>query len=534
MLTRLIVYFAYFLKTARRYQNAKRFFYNLLENPDSPHKAYFDIVMICLVMLSVSLLIYEVNTELTEIEILFEHAVISVFIGEYLLRIWLYSDNHKIIIEHYEKASYLNIPFSLIKVARIILAKKAEHIFSPLALIDLLAILPSYRPLRMFRILLIFRLFKLFRYFTSIKLFTEVLASKRFEMYTLTIFLGFLVFIGSAAIYLFESPVQGGRIKNLFDAFYFSIVTVATVGYGDISPQTTGGRLVTMSLILSGLGVLSFFVSIIVSAFNDKMNDLRENRTYAELNRYHSFIIICGFGRVGQHIARQLKKDKQHFVIIDSDESAVFNARQLDYLVIHDDASKNQVLTNAGINNGATAVLCTTGDDVINVYITLTSRHLNADVRIISRANSQENVKKLYQAGASNVIQPFEIAGMVVAEYIGQPVALEAILGIIREEKQFIMETLYVHPCSILDSKTIAEIDFEQRKLMLVGVISVNPVHRKHKYSYPIKNQHFYFNPVKHFRLHEGDMLVVLGRDYSIAYFREQIEKSRLKMGGKR
>jgi voltage-gated potassium channel len=533
MLTRPLVYVAYFLKTNSRYQNTKRFFYDLLENPDSPLKAYFDGVMICLVMLSTSLLIYEVNTALTVSEMLFEYIVISIFIIEYLLRLWLVGDMHKIIIEHYEKACYLTIPFSVSKVIRVILAQKIKHMFTPLAVIDLLAILPSYQPFRIFRILLVFRLFKLFRYFHSIKLFTEVLASKRFELYTLTVFLGFLVFIGSASIYLFESPRHGGRIANLFDAFYFSIVTVATVGYGDISPQTTGGRLVTMILILSGIGVLSFFVSIIVSAFNDKMNDLRESRVYAEVNRYPRFIIICGFGRVGQHIARQLKKDKLHFVVIDSAERAVFKARQQGYLVIHDDASNNRVLTHAGINNGATAVLCTTGNDVINVYITLTSRHLNAEVRILSRANNQANVKKLYQAGASSVIQPFEIAGMVVAEYIGQPVAFEAILGILREEQQFIMETLCVYSGSVIDGKSLAEIDFEQRKLMLIGIISTNPLHRKHNNSYPIKNQHFYFNPAKHFELQAGDLLVVLGRDYGIDYFRGQIEKSRLKRGKK-
>jgi len=132
---------------------------------------------------------------------------------------------------------------------------------------------------------------------------------------------------------------------------------------------------------------------------------------------------------------------------------------------------------------------------VVNVYITLTSRYLNPDIRIISRANNQDNVKKLYQAGADNVIQPFEIAAMAVAEYIGQPVAFEAILGIIREEKQFIMETLCVHSGSLIDGMRISEVDCQRRKLMLVGVISANPVHRKHKNSYKLKNEHFYFNP---------------------------------------
>ena len=534
MFTRLIVYFAYFLKTSRQYQSAKLFFYNLLENPNSRLKSYFDIFMICLVMLSVFLLIYEVDNKFGESEVLFEHCVISLFIVEYLLRGWLYSDIHKVILEHYEKAEYLNVPFRLGKVAVIIVAKKFEYVFTPLALIDLLAILPSYRSLRILRVFLIFRLFKLFRYFKSIKLFANVLASRRFELVTLGIFLGFLVFVASTGIYLFENPANGGQVKNLFDASYWAIVTVATVGYGDITPQTTGGRIVAMALILVGLGILSFLVSIIVAAFNEEMDELRESSTYAELNRFNSFIIICGFGRVGQHIAKQLEKDKQHFVIIDTKEANVLKAKRLGYLVIHEDASKNGVIQNAGINNGATAVICTTGNDVINVYITLTSRHLNADIRIISRANNQDNVKKLYQAGASNVIQPFEIAGMVVAEYIGQPVAFEAILGIIREESDIIMGTLCVYSGSFIEGMSIAGIDFEQRKLMLLGIISANPAHHTHKNSYPIKNQHFYFNPEAYFVLRGGDLLVVMGREYAIDYFRDQIEKSRLKNGRSR
>jgi voltage-gated potassium channel len=534
MLTRLIVCFAYFLKTSPHYKNTKYFFYNLLDNPDSRIKSNFDIVMICLVLFSVILLIYEVDTQLTQFERLFEQILVFLFIIEYLLRAWLYNDGHKIILEHYEKAEYLNSPFRLSEVARLILAKKIEYIFTPLAVIDLLAILPSYQPLSMLRVFLIFRLFKLLRYFTSLKLFAEVLNSKRFELYNLAIFLGFLVFIGSSGIYLFEHPTNSGQVSNLFDAAYWSIVTVSSVGYGDIAPQTTGGRLVAMALILTGLGVLSFFISIIVSAFSDKMQDLRENRTYEQLKRYPSFVIICGFGRVGRHIAMQLEKHQQHFVIIDSKEVNASKARHLGYLVIHADASKNEVLINAGIKNRASAVLCTTGDDVINVYITLTSRYLNPDIRIISRANNQDNVKKLYQAGADNVIQPFEIAAMVVAEYIGQPVAFEAILGIIREEKQFIMEALRVYSGSVIDGMKISDVDFERRKLMLVGVISANPVHRKHKNSYKLKNEHFYFNPEPYFVLRVDDLLVVLGREIGIDYFRDQIEKSLVKEGRRR
>lgn len=530
MLTRALVYFAYHLKTWPRYQRCKQFFRNLLENPNSRLKSYFDVLMIALVITSVFLLISEADGKVGAVE-WYEHAIVSLFIIEYLLRLWIYNDNHRIIIEHYEKAQYLGIRFQPVKIIAGLAAKKLEYMVSPLALIDLLAILPSYRELRVLRVFLIFRLFKLFRYLSSIKLFAEILSNKRFELYTLGVFLGFLIFIGSTALYLFENPANGGQVNNLFDALYLSVVTLATVGYGDISPHTTGGRLVAMALIFSGLGFISFFTSIIVSAFSDKIQDMRASQVYLELKRREDIVIICGFGRVGQHIAGHLKRSRQAFVVIDPNESKVNKAKQLGYPAILDDASKNSVLLNAGININASAVVCTAGDDVTNVYITLTSRHLNPQIRILSRANSRESVQKLYQAGANDVIQPFEIAGMVIAEYLGQPVAFEAIFGILSEEKQFVMETVPVYGNCFLAGQTIAGLNFDQRRLMLAGIISNHPAHDRHKNRYPVKNRCFYFNPEGYFELQAGDLLVVLGRKLSIDYFRDQIEKSRFKRG---
>ncbi|MDO9215030.1 MAG: NAD-binding protein [Methylococcales bacterium] len=529
MLTRLIIYFAYILKRSPRYRQTKRFFYDLLENQDSSIKHYFDMFMIGLVMTSVFLLIYEVNNDFNRIDTVFEYIIIALFILEYLLRVWLCNDSHTIFLEYYEKTRYLNIPFRLREALWLVFTQKLRYMLTPLALIDLLAIVSIYRPLQILRIFLIFRLLKLFRYFNNIKLFADVLASKRFELYTLAIFLGFLIFIGTISIYLLEHRDNSQQISSLFDALYFTIVTVATVGFGDISPHTGGGRLVAIAMIFSGLGVLAFFTSIIVAALSEKIQEVRDQKTHTELNRYTNFVIICGFGRIGQHIATQLEKDKQRFVIIDNQEDRIAKAKRRGYLAIHADASRNKVLTSAGINKKATTVLCTTGDDVINVYITLTSRHLNPDIRIISRANHRENVKKLYQAGANDVLQPFEIASLVVAEYVGQPVAFEAIVGIINEEKNFVMETLCIHSGCFIDGTRLADIDFAERKLMLVGIISTHALHHKHKNRYAIKDQHFYFNPAASFELQAQDLLVLLGKEVSIDYFRYQIESSRPK-----
>ncbi len=532
MLSRLIVYCAYYIKGSYRYGRCKRFFFQLMESPDSRMRKHFDLFMIGLVMVSVFALIYHVEHASSLVGDYLERFAVTVFIGEYLIRVWLYSDSHRIVIEQYEKAQFLNVRFNLFRALKIVVAKKLDYMLSPFAIIDLLAILPSYRPLRILRIFLIFRLFKLFRYSNSIMVFAEVLANKRFELITLMVFIGFLVFISSIGIYLFEHDADGGRVDDLSDALYWSIVTLSTVGYGDITPHTVGGRLVTVTLILTGLGVLAFFTSIIVAAFNEKMPTLRENRTYAELDRYKNFIIICGFGRVGQEIARQLANDKQKFIVIDRHQDKVDSAKHQGYLVTHGDVTKNDVLVKSGIKRGATAVLCVTGSDVTNVYVTLSSRHLNPSVQIISRANRHDNVKKLYQAGADNVIEPFEIAGLLAAQYIGQPVAFEVISGILQEQKHIKLETIIVTEGTMLDRARVGDIDFKRYKLTLIGLISTNPIHLKHKKNiYPLKQQHFYFNPEAYFILRPQDILMVLGREYGITHFRDQIEQSGLLSG---
>lgn len=524
----MIVRFAYFLKTSQRYQNTKRFFYDLFENPNGKYNSYVAFFIIGLVLLSVFFLVSEIDNQISPLSEIIEQGILYTFTVEYLIRLWLATDSHKVILEQYEKALYLNIRFPVFRTLAAVLRGKLRYMMTPMAIIDLLAILPSYETFRFLRIFMVFRLLKLFRHFHSIKIFVSILANKRFELYTLGIFLGFLIFVGSIVIYLFESHAAGGQIKNLFDGLYWTVVTVATVGYGDITPHTTGGRLVAMVLIFSGIGVLSFFTSIMVSGFSEEINRLRENRAYIEINRYDEFIILCGFGRVGQHIAKQLEKDKLKFLIIDTVEQNVLKAQELGYMALLEDASKNGVLEKARINDGASSVLCATDDDVINVYVTLTARNLNKDIHIITRANNVDNVKKLYQAGASNVIRPFEIAGMVVAEYVGQPVAFEAILGIIHAESDIVMETLEVKSHSLLESIEVCDIDFLKRKLILLGVISSHAEHRIYKNGYAINNQYFYFNPQEHFILRANDLLVVLGRKMSIEHFRAQIEKSRI------
>lgn len=525
-LARLIVKHCYGIDDSPRYKRVKQFFYDLIQNPRSAMRPYFDVFMILLVITSVFLLMYQVKVDLGKLGTIFELCAVSIFLTEYLLRLWLYNDIHTIFIKHFERAEFIEKPFTLWPPVKEVISKKWDYMTTPLAVIDLLAIIPSYRPLRFLRIFLLFRLFKLFRYARSINEFAKVLSEKRFEFYTLAIFLGFVVFTAASAIYFFEANTEGGEIGDFFDGIYWALVTISTVGYGDITPQTTEGRLITLVLIICGIGVISFTTSVIVTAFNEKMNEMRDHRVFAELEKHKgNQIIICGFGRVGQVVAERLFQERDHFVVIDSNHENVERAKRLGYLVIQGNAEDSDLLEQAGIREKARQILCLTDSDVINVYITLTARYLNPEIEIISRANREHTVKKLYQAGANHTVAPFEVVGMIAGEYIGQPVAFEALHGVLSGREDIGLDTVTVHVGSTLDGVRIGEIDFPSNKLILFGVIS----HTTREVDsgttvYDLSDRRLHFNPQADFLLSGGDVLVLIGHRYSIVHFKDRLQ----------
>ncbi|WP_456416645.1 ion transporter [Thiolapillus sp.] len=527
-LSDLVIRLAYQMEESEGYKRAKQAVYDLLENPHSRARPYFDSLMMALVLSSVFLLLYSVKHHLGAWAGWFEAMAVSFFILEYLGRMWVYSSVHRIVLDEYEKSELINEPFRLSRAVWNILRSKWSYMSSPMAIIDLLAILPSYRSLRILRLFLLFRLFKMFRYAHSIQQFGSVLREKRIELFSLFAFLTFVLLVGSSVIYLFESRETGGQIEGFFEGIYWSLVTLSTVGYGDITPQSFEGRLVTMVLIISGLGVLSFFTSIIVSAFQEKMGEVRDRRVAMLLEKKKGYTVICGFGRVGQVVAEYLAKDKLPFVIIDSNAEAVELARRLGYLVVEGKSERIGLLQMLGVGRSAGKILCLTGDDVVNVYVTLSARQLDENITIISRANQRQSVDKLLHAGADHAIEPFKIVGLIAGEYVGQPVAFEAIHGIVMGEKDITLETIRVPPDSWLDGKTIGEVPLEDMRLILFGVSTPMDRSSDHVRShFDLESRRFHFNPGADFVLQADDMLLVFGHKYSVLHMRQQLKSGR-------
>lgn len=528
-LSRRVIKLCYDLSASRRYNVWKRAVYDLLENPKARIRPYFDIFMICLVLTSILLLIYEVKHDLNGFGDIFEWGVVTIFVTEYLLRFWIFTDSHKMVIERYERAEFINEPFRLWPALRQASKEKLRYVIQPLAVIDLLAIIPSYRPLRFLRIFLLFRIFKLFRYTRSISEFVKVISEKRIELLTLFIFMAFITFTAATALYFFETDRPGHQISGFFDSIYWALVTMSTVGYGDITPQTTEGRLVALVLIVAGLGVISFFTSIVVSAFGEKIDEIRTHRIYSEVERKRVDTLVCGFGRVGQVVSERLARDRCAFVVVDPLEANVRLAKQRGYLAVIGDGEDNDLLLNLGIDTRIRRLLCLTGNDVVNVYITLTARQFNPGVEIISRANHRENVTKLYRAGATHCVAPNQVVGMIAAEYAGQPVAFEAIYGLLSGQSSEGMEAVRIKQDSVMHGRRMGEVDFRRLKLIPFGVIRQGLCEPGEGVTcYGMRDRSFYFNPGDDFIFQAEDLLVLFGHEYSVVHFRDCLEGGRL------
>ena len=508
---KLILKFAYFLQASQKYYAVKHFIYEFLEDRHSKKKRYFDFFMIFLVLSTVGIMIYEVNHPLYDWMIDFEDTAIVFFIFEWLGRLWVVSHIRKQIIEDFEKAQLISQPFDLKKALKIAFKRKLAFIFSPMSLVDLLAILPYYRPLRILRILMLFRLFKLLRYANSVKQFSDVFIEKKFEFFTLSIMFLMAIAFGSTVIFIYEGNGVNENIHSFFDAIYWSVITISTVGFGDISPVTIEGKVATLFLVMGGLSVIAFFTSIVTTALNEKLPLLKEDKVKGEANALKDFVLICGYGQMGHRLAKELKKIKQNFIVLDNDNTQLEHIQSDNILAIKGDATDVNFLENLGVVQGASTVVALTHNDAINLAIILTMRSLNPNIKIIARANNSDIKDKFILAGANEVISANDIAALVATEYIGQPIAFEAIDDILLNSEQAIMEEVEIVHTSKYIGKPLSDIDFSAHNLILLGIMETE------------KNHKFYFNPPQDYILQETDMLITIGYEIAINKFRINI-----------
>ncbi len=499
--SRLLIQSAYYLQGSKSYQKNKTFFYNLLENDHFVYKKYFDAFMIFLIFSSVFILIREVKHHVDDYYMVFNDYIISIiFLVEYFLRMWVYSSNSEIIIKQHEHDEFLQRPFQIGEVCKIVIAKKLEYVRSPAAIIDFFAIMPFFHQLRLLRLFIIFRVFKLFRYTRSMNHLLSVLAHKKFELFTLLVFATIVVFVSGVLIYVMEANNPDSPIDTLFEAFYWALVTISTVGYGDLAPVSSEGRAIAMVIIISGVAVLSFSTSIVVSAFTERMDDIVENKTLNDVHGLKEFYLICGYGEVAQGVANKLRHMGNKVVVLDSNTENIKEAKthQLTALEYDPGALMSYKQLNLNLDKQVKAILCLGDDDVQNVYTALTIRSISKSVKILSVLKYQSNRKKLYLAGINEIVYAQELVGMVAKEYSGKPVAFEAIHLLRSQQSDVLIDEIIIDEYIVSNYQSVKDINMRKRRVVLLGI-------------YKLKEKKFMFNPKGEYKVAVGDILVIIG-----------------------
>jgi len=195
---------------------------------------------------------------------------------------------------------------------------------------------------------------------------------------------------------------------DIINSLYYTVITVATVGYGDIIPVTPVQKLFTITLVLGGVGLVAYVftlaLTVISMAVEEVTSGSRQRRRIAAAKNH---FILCGYGRVGSAVFKQLQRRNQEAIIIEKDRNIIEKElwEETEVLAIPGDATDEEILKSAGIKR-ARGIIIATGEDVDNLFITLTARELHPEVWIVARASKSENIKRLYRSGADKVISP--------------------------------------------------------------------------------------------------------------------------------
>jgi len=257
------------------------------------------------------------------------------------------------------------------------------------------------------------------------------------------------------------------------NALYLTTVTISTVGYGDVVPVTTGGKLFTVFLILTGVGAALYILSQLAElVIEGRLRELfGRNVMEREIARLENHVIVCGFGRFGRAVVEELQRSRSLLVIIDSDTGKTDDLASLGVPYVVGSALSDETLDHAGVERAA-AIVVATPSDSDNVFITLSARERNPRIRIHARAESEAGARRLRLAGANQVISAYQSGGAKIAASILRSAVVDFLefstLG--RGEEDVALEEIRVAAACAMIGRTIGALEQQSPRLRIVAL----------------------------------------------------------------
>jgi voltage-gated potassium channel len=288
------------------------------------------------------------------------------------------------------------------------------------------------------------------------------------------------------------------------DSFYMTAQTVTTVGYGDLAPRTTVGRIFASFFMLTGVGAVAYILSgtiqaIVQSEFIFAFSARRQKRDMKKLSNH---FIICGAGRVGRRIIEDLRKKHIPYIIIERDENRVTRLLERGENVLLADATLEDTLREAGVTRARGLATCL-ADDADNVYVVLVARDLNKELHIVARAVEEQAEPRLIKAGANRVVAPIIIGSHRMAQALVKPAVADFMESVTAENLELGFEEVELDARSPYAGKTLRQTNI--RSALNVVIVALRR-----------RDGTRLFNPTGEVKLETGDLLIAIGRAESL------------------
>ena len=299
---------------------------------------------------------------------------------------------------------------------------------------------------------------------------------------------------------------------DVVDSFYMTIITLTTVGYGEVRELSLAGRMFTVALLLVGVGMVFYGAATIAEArFEERIRQIFGRRKLVkELDKLENHHIICGYGRIGSTVAGEYARESMPHVIIESDESITSHLDQEGKLVILGDATLDETLIEAQVEK-AKSLVCALPTDAENVFVTLTARALNPNLFILSRAARESSIGKMEAAGANRVVSPYTMGGMRIAQSVLRP----KLAGFIDEVISHATTDLDFDEVTVPEGSNLVGMALRESEISQeTGVYLLSIRH---------SSGEMRFNPGPDFLIQAGDHLYALGTPEEVESLRRRV-----------